>query len=96
MDEIIRLIEEKDLDSCAKLLEEAYSDEPYNEKFHEGMALNYIKSKFYNGKDHSFVLIVNGEVKGFAFASLSYWSNGPQAIMEECLGQHMKLVTGIM
>jgi aminoglycoside 6'-N-acetyltransferase I len=81
--ENIRFIQEEDLIECSKLLEEAYSDEPYQENFIEGASLNYLRSKFFNGKDHSFVLTLDDKIIGFIFASLSYWSDGPQFIMEE-------------
>lgn len=79
----IRLIERKDLKVCAQLLEQAYSKEPYNETFIKGAALKYVQDKFKKGKKHSFVIIIDNKIGGFIFASLSYWADGPQAIMEE-------------
>jgi GNAT superfamily N-acetyltransferase len=79
----IRLITQKDLKVCAQLLERAYSEEPYNETFIKGAALKYVQDKFNKGKDHSFVLIVDNSLVGFVLASLSYWADGPQAMMEE-------------
>ena len=79
----VRKVEEKDLIECSSLLEDAYSDEPYNEEFDKGDATKYIKGKFHNCKEHSFVIIDGGKIVGFVFANLSQWAGGPQAIMEE-------------
>ena len=79
----IRNIQEKDLLECSILLEEAYSAEPYNEKFEEGDVSQYIKSKFHDCEDHSFVAIEDEKVIGFVFSNISQWAGGPQAIMEE-------------
>lgn len=79
----IRKIKKSDLKQCSKLLEEAYSKEPYNENFGKGNALKYINSKYKSCKEDSFVLDIDGKVIGFVFSNLSYWANGPQAIMEE-------------
>lgn len=79
----IRKIKLSDLNSCSRLLRVAYSEAPYNEKFKNGAALRYIKSKYEHGKDSSFVLVDNEEIIGFVFLSMSYWSEGPQAVMEE-------------
>lgn len=81
--EKIRSMKKEDMKACAQILEDAYSKEPYNTNFSPGSALKYIESKFKNGKDSSFVLEVNGEIKGFAISSISHWANGPQAIVEE-------------
>ena len=83
MEEKIRLMQEDDLIRCAELLEDAYSKEPYNEEFIPGSALKYIKNKFEAGKDNSFVFLLDNNIVGFIISSLSYWSVGPQAIMEE-------------
>ncbi|MFA5406512.1 MAG: GNAT family N-acetyltransferase [Candidatus Nanoarchaeia archaeon] len=80
---LIRKLERKDFDKCAKLIETAYTDAPYNESFIKGSALNYLKSKFKQCKNNCFVLVINNEIIGFILSSLSYWSNGPQAVMEE-------------
>ena len=78
-----RKVEDRDLEECSNLLENAYSDEPYNEKFNEGDALEYIMGKFNDCKGYSFVATEAGKVIGFVFANLSHWAGGPQAIMEE-------------
>ena len=83
MKEKIRNMQESDLFRCAELLEEAYNKEPYNEKFIPNSALKYIKNKFKRCKDCSFIFVLNNEIIGFIIASLSYWADGPQAIMEE-------------
>jgi len=82
---LIRKLERKDFSKCAKLIEAAYSDAPYNEVFIKGAALNYLKSKFKQCKNNCFVLVINNELIGFILSSLSYWSNGPQAVMEELI-----------
>ena len=79
----IRKIQKKDLKKCAQILEDAYSKKPYNEKFSKGSSLKYIENKYEFGKESSFILELNGKIIGFIFSSLSYWANGPQAIIEE-------------
>lgn len=83
MKEKIRRMKKSDLSKCAKLLEHAYSENPYNEKFIFGNSLKYIKNKYDVGKNFSFVFILDEKIIGFAIASLSYWAEGPQAIFEE-------------
>ncbi len=79
----IRKIRESDLRDCAELLKKSYSKSPYNEKFVSKNHLKYVESKYKIAKENSFVLEIDGKVKGFIFVTLSYWANGPQAIMEE-------------
>ncbi len=79
----IRKITKSDLRQCAELLKKAYSKYPYNEKFISKNHLKYIESKYKISKENSFVLEINGKIQGFIFATLSYWANGSQAIMEE-------------
>ncbi|MFH1503710.1 MAG: GNAT family N-acetyltransferase [Candidatus Diapherotrites archaeon] len=79
----IRKIKKSDLKYCAKLLKKSYSKSPYNEKFVSKNHLKYIESKYKIAKENSFVLEMDRKVKGFIFVTLSYWANGPQAIMEE-------------
>lgn len=81
--EKIRLMENKDLDACARIIEEAYSKDPYNETFSPGSALKFIDNRFSIGKGSSFVMEKDGKVKGFIISSVAYWSAGPQAIIEE-------------
>ena len=81
--EKIRPMKKRDLKYCAMILEQAYSKEPYSETFQPGSALKYIESRFRIGKDHSFVLEESGKIKGFVMSSISYWTTGPQAIVEE-------------
>lgn len=83
MEEKIRNMQESDLSICTKLLEKAYNEEPYNEKFIPGSALKYIQNKFKISKTHSFVFVLNDNVVGFIIANISFWANGPQAIIEE-------------
>ena len=79
----IRKIEEKDLLACIKLLKDAYSFPPYNESFKENTAELYIKSKYDVCKENSFVFNKEDDVIAFAFISMSCWSDGNQAVLEE-------------
>lgn len=80
----IRKIIESDLDSCSKILTEAYSQEPYNENFINSTALEYIKGKYKNCKENSFVAIDdNNYIVAFIFINISSWRDGLQAILEE-------------
>lgn len=77
----IRKKQLRDLQICSKILESAYSKEPYNEKFVKGTSLKYLNTKFKHGD--GFVVEKNKKIIGFVIISLSYWSNGAQAIVEE-------------
>lgn len=80
----IRKIKLLDLSACSHILENEYSREPYNEKFDRGAALKYIKSKYKYCQNSSFVMADEAnKIIGFVFLSMSYWANGPQAILEE-------------
>jgi GNAT superfamily N-acetyltransferase len=80
----IRKIESRDLEACAKILEQAYSKAPYNEVFQESSALRYIEGKYKNCGEHSFVAVNDqDEVLGFIFLNISSWTDGLQAILEE-------------
>ena len=81
----IRKIKKSDLLACSKILEDAYSRKPYNEIFRQDInAKNYIKGKYKNCKNNSFVAIdENNQIVGFIFLNLSSWSDGLQAILEE-------------
>ena len=81
--ETIRPMNRNDLERCAKLLVESYSEDPYYENFVAGGGLQYLESKFEYCKEHSFLLEKNGVIAAFIIGSLSHWSNGPQAIVEE-------------
>ena len=81
--EKIRPVKKEDLSVCSEILEGAYEEEPYGETFQKGAALKYIESRYLCGKDHSFVIELEGVIIGFVFASLSYWSDGVQAVIEE-------------
>lgn len=76
-------MQKSDLNRCAELLEDAYTKEPYNEKFIPDSALKYIQDKFNVGKEYSFVFLLDNKIVGFIIARLSHWANGSQAIMEE-------------
>ncbi len=80
----IRKIKKSDLPACARILAAAYCRPPYREALARGNALRYIKGKFLQGKSSSFVALDPAKtVIGFQFVTLSAWSKGPQAIMEE-------------
>lgn len=79
----IRKIKKSDLNECTKLLKKAYSKKPYNENFKPGFGQKYIKNKYQIGRGHSFLIELDKKIIGFVFSSLSYWADGPQAIMEE-------------
>lgn len=79
----IKPMQYSDLDRCSELLENTYTKYPYNENFVPGNSLKYLKNKFNIGKDHSFVFLLDKKVMGFIIVSLSYWADGPQAIIEE-------------
>lgn len=76
-------METADLESCALILESAYSLPPYNEKFPPEVALGYIRAKYSYCAGHSFVVENDGELAGFILNSLSVWVEGGQAIVEE-------------
>lgn len=77
----IRKIQLSDLKVCSKILESAYSKEPYNENFAKGASLKYLNAKFKHGD--GFVVVEDKKIIGFVIIFLSYWSNGTQAIIEE-------------
>lgn len=80
----IRKINKNDLETCSKILEEAYGRDPYNEIFKNSTALEYIKGKYKNCEENSFVATdENGLVVAFIFLNISSWSDGLQAILEE-------------
>lgn len=80
----IRKIKKSDLPACARILAAAYRRPPYREALARPNALRYIQGKYRQGKDSSFVALgPDKKVIGFQFVSLSFWSSGPQAIMEE-------------
>lgn len=81
---VIRKIKEEDILKCSQILERAYSQPPYNEDFKENFSELYILSKYNNCKENSFVLLSKEkEIVAFVFLSISYWSDGKQAILEE-------------
>lgn len=81
---VIRKIEKEDLLRCSQILERAYSQAPYNENFKENASELYILSKYDNCKENSFVLLnEKKQIIAFVFLSISYWSDGKQAILEE-------------
>jgi len=80
----IRKIQKEDLARCSEILEKAYSTEPYNEEFNEGMASLYVQQKYKCCFDNSFVVCdESDQVIGFAFVSISAWTDGLQAVIEE-------------
>lgn len=80
----IRKIEKNDIPICAQLVQEAYSQAPYNEVFHDGTALEYIQRKFDICQNNSFVALSdNDQLLAFVMLNISTWSEGPQAILEE-------------
>lgn len=80
---MIRKISKSDLKRCSEILETAYSGEPYNENFLPNNSIAYISEKFNHCKANSFVIIDGEEVRGFVFWTISCWSNGLQAVLEE-------------
>lgn len=80
----IRKIQKEDLPVCAKILRDAYGQAPYNEVFHDTNSEKYIKGKYDNCYQNSFVVTdENNNIIAFIFLTISVWSNGPQAIVEE-------------
>lgn len=79
----IRKLSNSDINLCSEILIEAYSQEPYNEKFDKVYALEYIKQKYEVCKNTSFVAEVEGRVIGFIFWQISSWGDGKQAVLEE-------------
>ncbi len=80
---IIRKIKERDLVKCAEILEKSYIKPPYNEKFTDGSAFNYLKIKFDFCAEHSLIIEEDENVIGFVIINLSYWTFGKQALIEE-------------
>jgi len=80
---LIRKIMEQDLIDCSKILKNEYSSEPYNEEFIDNNELKYIELKYKNNKDACFIIEDNEKVIWFCFASISYWTNWLQWILEE-------------
>lgn len=80
----IRKIDKNDLRACSIILEEAYSEHPYNEIFKDSTALEYINGKYKNCGENSFVATDDdGVVMAFIFLNISSWSGGLQAVLEE-------------
>lgn len=80
----IRKINANDIEICSKILEEAYGRPPYNEFFKDSTALEYIKSKYKNCGENSFVTTDDkNNVVAFIFLNISSWSGGLQAVLEE-------------
>lgn len=79
----IRKIQLTDLPKCAEILEKSYTKLPYNEKFADGSALNYLKRKLDFCEEHSLVIEKDKNVIGFVIVNLSYWIFGKQALIEE-------------
>jgi predicted N-acetyltransferase YhbS len=80
----IRKIQESDLATCAKILEDAYGRVPYDEIFVKPNAKKYIKGKYDSCYTNSFVAIdKDNNVVGFIFLNISAWSEGLQAVLEE-------------
>lgn len=80
----IRKIKKSDLTACSKILENAYSKPPYQEKFKKGNSEKYITEKYNNYKNHSFVVTNDkNQLIAFMFLNISAWSDGPQAVLEE-------------
>lgn len=81
---MIRKIKPSDLLVCANILEDAYSKFPYGEIFKEENSNKYILEKYNNCKDNSFVFVDDQQkIIAFMFLKISFWANGPQAILEE-------------
>lgn len=89
-------IEEVHLPACAKILEEGYGRPPYEETFQASTAEEYIRGKYRNCKEHSFVALdADGRVAGFIFLNMSAWGSGPQAVLEEIVVDPQRQGTGI-
>ena len=83
MKNVIRKIQLTDLPKCAEILEKSYVKPPYNEKFTDGSAFNYLKRKLDFCAEHSLVIEDDISVIGFVIVNLSYWTFGKQALIEE-------------
>ena len=83
MSDIIKKLKLNDLNSCAKILKESYSEPSYNENFLNNNAYNYLKNKLNYCINHSFVIKENKNIIGFILINISYWTDGKQAIIEE-------------
>ncbi len=80
----IRPISKADLPACARILAAAYCRPPYRERLTLNFARRYLAGKYRSGRRQSFVALgPDKKVIGFQFVTLSAWSSGPQAIMEE-------------
>ncbi len=80
----IRPISKADLPACARILAAAYCRPPYRERLTLNFARRYLEGKYRSGRRQSFVALgPDKKVIGFQFVTLSAWSTGPQAIMEE-------------
>jgi len=80
----IRKIQKEDLLACSHILKDAYAETPYNEIFIGSNAEKYINDKYDNCYENSFVVTdENNDVIAFIFLNVSYWSNGPQVVLEE-------------
>jgi len=79
----IRKIKFSDLRTCSKFFKLAYSNPPYNEKWQGDNAYKYLVSKYKYCSKNSYVLIDKNKIIGFILVNLGYWTNGPQAIIEE-------------
>lgn len=92
----IRKINESDLKACSKILEEAYAKFPYNENFKESTAIEYVRAKYKNCGEDSFVAIDDKkDVVAFIFLNISSWSDGLQAVLEEIVVNPSFQGTGI-
>jgi len=76
-------MEEQDLPICAEILARAYAQAPYFEKFLPDVAIGYMRSRFGFCRSGSFIVEGEGRIFGFLLASLSVWTSGKQAIIEE-------------
>ncbi len=80
----ITKIKKANLPECARILESAYGCPPYNESFAGLTARQYIENKYKTCKNSSFVAFdENNKIIAFIFFSISAWSAGPQATLEE-------------
>lgn len=81
--EIVRKMKERDIPVCAGILAKAYGQAPYFERFLPEVAIEYMRSRFGFCHSSSFVLESEGQIVGFLLASISVWTSGKQAIIEE-------------
>ncbi len=70
---IIRSCKTRDINECANLLIDVYSEVPYNEKWELNNAISYLKRFLKIDPENCFVAIMNDKVAGALFAFSYPW-----------------------